>query len=95
MSKDYMVLHTKESQEEVGKICDEVVASMSPENTLTDVLTEIAIKIGDKVVGRDMMDKTIAELNTEECEKELLSRLWNSNLRYREFEEVTKPEELM
>ena len=95
MSKDYMVMSTQETQGYINRICDEIAAGMSPENTLNDFVTELAIEIGNECIGQDMMDKPIIDLEKEEVRNELLTRLLNNRLGYRIFGEILKPEELM
>ena len=95
MSKDYMVMQTRETQEYINRIIDEIDANMSPENTLNDFVTELAIEIGNGCIGMDMMDKTFIDLKKEEVRNELLTRLLSNKLGYRIFGEILKPEELL
>lgn len=95
MSKEYMVMYTRETQYKFNEICDRIAAGLSPENTLNDFVTEIAIELGNECIGQDMMDKTIIDLGKEEVRNELLMRLLSNELGYRIFGEIWKPEELM
>lgn len=95
MSKDYMVMSTQETQEHINRICDKIAAGMSPENTLSDFVTELAIELGNECIGKDMMDKTVIDLENEEVKNELLMRLLSNKLGYRIFGEILKPEELI
>lgn len=96
MSKDYMVMSTEETGKRMNEIVDAISADLSPDNTLGDYITELFIVLCNEWFGRDMMDKTIAEIEAnEETKKELLNRLINNKLGYRFFGEITTFEELM